>query len=495
MRNIFILLFICCYSAALAQPTNANKGVKWLSFEQAQQSAVQAPRITVVYLYAEQDEICKLMDKNVFTDAKVIATLNSGFYPVRFNGRETQTITFNGEQFGNVNDSYQLHRLVIPLLSSEDDIYFPALAFLDEKNQLITSITGYQSVDNLLEVLSFIKRQYTRVNWNAHAKFSETFLAWTDRATDAQPQTVAQAEPEPTPLPAPTPEPIVEPQPEPQPQIVAQAEPEPTPAPIPEPIVEPQPEPQPQVVAQAEPEPAPLPEPTPEPVVEPQPEPQPQVVAQADPEPTPLPEPTPEPIVEPQPEPQPQVVAQAEPEPIPAPIPEPIPVIPTPATTMTGVIKWYTIEEADKLCETAPRKLFVDVYTDWCKWCKIMDRETFTDPTLANYINENFYPVKFNAETKSAILFNKKVYLSQQRTHDLALFLLQGKGVSYPTFVFLNENRQILGSFKGYTGIDRLYPSLVYIGGEYYNSSDTEAFQDRWPTIKEETDKKYKPQH
>ena len=61
-------------------------------------------------------------------------------------------------------------------------------------------------------------------------------------------------------------------------------------------------------------------------------------------------------------------------------------------------IKWYTFEQAIKLCEKAPKKLMVDVYTDWCGWCKKMDAETFSNAEIAKYVNEHFYAVKFNAE-------------------------------------------------------------------------------------------------
>ena len=409
MRNFFILLLIFCNSAIFAQ-SNA-KGVKWLSFEQVQEIAVKSPRITVVFLYVEQDEFCKLMDRAVFSDANVIATLNNEFYPVRFNGQESRTITFNGKKFSNLEDSYRLHRLVVPLLSS-NHISFPALAFLNENNQLITAISGYQSVENLLEALSFIKRQYGKVNWDAHAVYPQAFHAWIDDSSLAkyhpQPQTVAQAKPQ------------------------AAVEPKPEPAPAPQP------------------EPAPAVEPTPEPA------------------PAPIPVPV------------------AENKPVSKPAPSPV--------SMTGVIKWYTMEEADKLCSTAPRKIFVDMYTDWCGWCKKMDRETFTDPTLANYLNENFYPVKFDAESRSPIPFNNKVYLSQQRTHDLALLLLQGQP-SYPTFVILDQNRQTMGILKGYLVVEKLYQTLVYVGGDYYATSNDREFQSQWPKIKEETDKIYSPKH
>ena len=71
-------------------------------------------------------------------------------------------------------------------------------------------------------------------------------------------------------------------------------------------------------------------------------------------------------------------------------------------TTSANKMKWYTIEEVQALNEKDPKPILVDVYTDWCGWCKVMDRKTFANADVQAYIQENFYPVKFNAEQKSS---------------------------------------------------------------------------------------------
>ena len=60
-------------------------------------------------------------------------------------------------------------------------------------------------------------------------------------------------------------------------------------------------------------------------------------------------------------------------------------------------VNWMTIEKAQELQKTNPKNIIMDVYTDWCGPCKLMDKNTFQNEDVANYLNENYYAVKFNA--------------------------------------------------------------------------------------------------
>jgi uncharacterized protein YyaL (SSP411 family) len=55
-------------------------------------------------------------------------------------------------------------------------------------------------------------------------------------------------------------------------------------------------------------------------------------------------------------------------------------------------VKWYTLEQAIALNKKEPRKIMIDVYTDWCGWCKKMDITTFNNNVIADYLNSKYYP-------------------------------------------------------------------------------------------------------
>jgi thioredoxin-related protein len=145
-----------------------------------------------------------------------------------------------------------------------------------------------------------------------------------------------------------------------------------------------------------------------------------------------------------------------------------------------GRVNWISIEEAEKLIKQEPKKIMVDVFTDWCGWCKKMDRETFSHPVIARYINDNYYAVKLDAEGKKEITFNGTTYKfvaqGSRGYHELAASLLSGK-MSYPSIAYLNENLQLLGAVPGYMTAISIEPLLNYIAENKFTSQSLEEYQ------------------
>ncbi len=145
-------------------------------------------------------------------------------------------------------------------------------------------------------------------------------------------------------------------------------------------------------------------------------------------------------------------------------------------------IKWYSFEEAIfKNTQLPKKKIFVDVYTDWCGWCKKMDATTFSDPIIINYMNENFYAVKLNAERKDSILIDGKWFVNanptvNRSTHQIAEILLNNR-MSYPSYAFIDETGKSISVVPGYMDAATFEPVLFYFGDNQYLKQTWETFQ------------------
>lgn len=129
-----------------------------------------------------------------------------------------------------------------------------------------------------------------------------------------------------------------------------------------------------------------------------------------------------------------------------------------------SLVQWMDFETAVEKQQTQPKPIFLDMYTDWCGWCKKLDTETFSNPQIANYINTYFYPVKFDAETTDTIEYKGKSYTNsmtgRRSTHSLALQLLENRA-SYPSMVYIDPNGNTSKS-SGFMEPKNLEPILVY---------------------------------
>lgn len=144
-------------------------------------------------------------------------------------------------------------------------------------------------------------------------------------------------------------------------------------------------------------------------------------------------------------------------------------------------INWMSIEEAEAQSRQQPKKIFVDVYTDWCGWCRRMSSETFTHPVIVEYINEHFYAVKLNAEQGDPITFRGTEYNNQnpgqrRSAHDFAIALLQGR-MSYPSVAFFDEELNLITTLPGFRPPKTMEPVLVFFSDDVFKeTSDLDAF-------------------
>ncbi len=108
-----------------------------------------------------------------------------------------------------------------------------------------------------------------------------------------------------------------------------------------------------------------------------------------------------------------------------------------------GKINWVTLDELETLHADEPRKVFIDIYATWCGPCKLMDKKTFADPQIVEYVNEHYYAIKLNGEGKKQV----KLFGKTMSEAELAYaFRIQG----YPSIVFMDEKLQPYQPVAGY---------------------------------------------
>ena len=146
-------------------------------------------------------------------------------------------------------------------------------------------------------------------------------------------------------------------------------------------------------------------------------------------------------------------------------------------------IEWLSWEEAVEKQEENEKKILLEVYTEWCTWCKKMDDRTFANASLVNYINKNYYAVKLDAQYKEPIEYNGKTYKyvknKNRGYHELAGYLLMGR-MSYPSVVFMDENLKTIQAIAGYKSADEFKVILTYFATNKYKSIPWEKYQNEY---------------
>jgi thioredoxin-related protein len=131
--------------------------------------------------------------------------------------------------------------------------------------------------------------------------------------------------------------------------------------------------------------------------------------------------------------------------------------------------EYFTMAKAQKLAESNDKKIIVDVYTDWCTYCKQLENEVYPDDRIGQVVNEYFYVVRINAESDEELVYNgRKIKMSE---------FAQLLGVStYPSTVFIDKTGTTIGQQSGYMEVDVFEKLLAFVGSSAYRTMQFDEF-------------------
>ena len=139
---------------------------------------------------------------------------------------------------------------------------------------------------------------------------------------------------------------------------------------------------------------------------------------------------------------------------------------------------WMRMTDLKGKLKSEAKPVMIDLYTNWCYWCKVMDKTTYTNSKVISYINSHFYPVKLNAEDQEVVQWNDKDYNFNDsfKVNDFAMYVTSGQP-AFPTTVIFTDAHSEPVAVQGFLTTKEMEPILKYFGEGAYKKQDFTEFK------------------
>lgn len=134
-----------------------------------------------------------------------------------------------------------------------------------------------------------------------------------------------------------------------------------------------------------------------------------------------------------------------------------------------GNVKWKGFDEGMAEAKRTNKKVLIDVYTNWCGWCKKMDAVTYADKNVADYLAKKYIVIKLNAESSKPLTYKSKQYTESELA---AAFGISG----YPATLFLKPDGEAITMYPGFADAKKFLTVVSFIAEDHYLSRKFEDY-------------------
>ena len=145
-------------------------------------------------------------------------------------------------------------------------------------------------------------------------------------------------------------------------------------------------------------------------------------------------------------------------------------------------VKWKPLDEANVLNKTAPKKMLLNFYNYNRISCTLMRTQTYNYPKIAQYLNENFYPVNIDVFSQDTMEIKGVKYINENQSykyHQLPIAALERK-MFFPAFIILDEEGSVIGKFQQYMTPEKFEEVIKFYGEDAYKKETFKAFKKKF---------------